>query len=217
MDYRPPPPAPLRILYHDEALLAVDKPPGLLSVPGRGPERHDSLSVRVQAEFPQALVVHRLDQPTSGLLLFALTPAVQSAFGRLFQQRAVHKEYIAVVAGSPEPPRGQVELPLIADWPNRPRQRVDHHCGKPALTRYELLAHDTAARTSRVRLLPLTGRSHQLRVHMAALGHPILGDELYADQETLRRAGRLLLHAHRLAFAHPVTGDPVEIESAVPF
>ena len=217
MSYRPPPLAPLRIAYHDPLLLAVDKPPGLLSVPGRGEDKQDCLSLRVQQAYPQALPVHRLDQPTSGLMLFALSPEVQSAFGRLFQRRQIHKEYIAVVAGRLDPPLGTVDLPLIADWPNRPRQRIDHETGKPALTRFECLDHDAHADTSRVRLIPVTGRSHQLRVHMAALGHPILGDELYADKATRQRSERLLLHAHRLVFKHPNTGVSLQIESAVPF
>jgi len=195
----------------------VDKPSGLLAVPGRAAHKYDSQSVRVRAVYPQALVVHRLDQPTSGLMLFALNPAAQSALGRMFQRREVHKEYIAVVAGGPEPSQGEVDLPLIADWPNRPRQRIDHDVGKPALTRYEVLEHDAGAGTSRVRLLPVTGRSHQLRLHMAALGHPILGDELYADPATHARSPRLLLHAHRLRFAHPIEGRELVLESPVPF
>ena len=196
MDYRPPPPAPLQILYRDEALLAVAKPSGLLSVPGRGEHKKDCMSQRVQQVYPQALVVHRLDQPTSGLMLFALSAAAQSALGRMCQQRQVHKEYLAVVAGRLSPAEGEVDLPLIADWPNRPRQRVDHAAGKPALTRYEAVAYDATTDSTRVRLFPETGRSHQLRVHMAELGHPILGDELYADEKSLHLSPRLLLHAH---------------------
>lgn len=195
----------------------VDKPAGLLAVPGRAAYKYDSQSVRVQAAYPQALVVHRLDQPTSGLMMFALDPATQSALGRMFQRREVHKEYIAVVAGCPDPPQGEVDLPLIADWPNRPRQRIDHRIGKPALTRYRVLAHDGAAATSRMRLMPVTGRSHQLRLHMAALGHPILGDELYADPTTHARSPRLLLHAHGLRFAHPLDGHELVLASPVPF
>ena len=195
----------------------VDKPSGLLAVPGRAAHKYDSQSVRVQAVYPQALVVHRLDQPTSGLMLFALNPAAQSTLGRMFQRREVHKEYIAVVAGLPDPAQGEVDLPLIADWPNRPLQRIDHDIGKPALTRYVVLEHDAGAATSRVRLLPVTGRSHQLRLHMAALGHPILGDELYAGAATHARSPRLLLHAHRLRFAHPIEGRELVLESPVPF
>jgi len=215
--YCPPPDRGLSVVYQDDHLLVVDKPSGLLSVPGRSAEKHDSLSVRVQTAYPQALVVHRLDQPTSGLILFALSAEIQSAFGRLFQQRDVFKEYVAVVTGRLDPPTGEVDLPLIADWPNRPRQRVDHEIGKPSRTRYELIAYDPASDTSRVRLHPRTGRSHQLRVHMAAIGHPILGDELYADEATTARRPRLLLHAHRLKFLHPGTGDELSLESPLPF
>lgn len=195
----------------------VDKPSGLLAVPGRAAHKYDSQSVRVQAVYPHALIVHRLDQPTSGLMLFALNPPAQSVLGRMFQRREVHKEYIAVVAGRPDLPQGEVDLPLIADWPNRPRQRIDHEIGKPALTRYEVLEHDAAANTSRVCLTPVTGRSHQLRLHMAALGYPILGDELYADPATHARSARLLLHAQRLRFAHPLEGRELVLESRVPF
>ena len=195
----------------------VDKPSGLLAVPGRAAHKYDSQSVRVQAVYPHALIVHRLDQPTSGLMLFALNPPAQSVLGRMFQRREVHKEYIAVVAGRPDLPQGEVDLPLIADWPNRPRQRIDHETGKPALTRYEVLEHDAAANTSRVCLTPVTGRSHQLRLHMAALGYPILGDELYADPAIHARSPRLLLHAQRLRFAHPLEGRELVLESPVPF
>jgi len=215
--YRPPSDRGLCVVHQDEHLLAVEKPPGLLAVPGRNADKQDSLSLRVQAVFPQALVVHRLDQPTSGLMLFALTAEAQSHFGRLFQRREVYKEYAAVVRARPEPSSGEIDLPLIADWPNRPRQRIDHDSGKPSRTRYELIAYDLASDTSRMRLLPLTGRSHQLRVHMAAIGHPILGDELYADEQTHRCSERLLLHAHRLRFVHPGTGDEISLESPLPF
>jgi len=215
--YSPPPDTGLHILYRDNVLLAVDKPSGLLSVPGRGAQKHDSLSVRVQSAYPEALIVHRLDMATSGLMLFARDRGAQSAMGRLFQTRQVHKEYIALVAGQVDPSQGEVDLPLIADWPNRPRQRIDHEIGKPALTRYEVLEHDAAANTSRVCLTPVTGRSHQLRLHMAALGYPILGDELYADPATHARSARLLLHAQRLRFAHPLEGRELVLESPVPF
>ncbi len=215
--YQPPPNRGLCIVHLDEQLLVLDKPPGLLAVPGRSADKHDSLSVRAQAVFPRALVVHRLDQPTSGLMLFALTPEAQSHFGRLFQRREVFKEYIAVVRGRPEPGAGEVDLPLIADWPNRPRQRIDHDIGKPSRTRYELIEHDPASDSSRMRLLPLTGRSHQLRLHMAAIGHPMLGDELYADEATHARSDRLMLHAHRLCFVHPQTGREISLESPLPF
>lgn len=215
--YNPPPDTGLSILYQDDFLLAVDKPPGLLAVPGRGAHKRDSLSMRVQVAFPDALVIHRLDMPTSGLMLFARSAEVQSAMGRLFQERRVGKEYLAVVAGLPKLPEGEVDLPLITDWPNRPRQKVDYAAGKSALTRYRVLAHEEGSNTSRVCLMPVTGRSHQLRVHMLALGHPILGDELYASPEIQALSPRLLLHAHRLCLEHPVTGRPLTVESPFPF
>jgi tRNA pseudouridine32 synthase/23S rRNA pseudouridine746 synthase len=215
--YQPPPDRGLDILYRDEHLIILNKPSGLLSVPGRGEERRDSLAVRVQREFPQALVVHRLDMPTSGLMLMALSVEAQSVMGRLFQQRKVEKQYLAVVAGRPDPIQGEVDLPLITDWPNRPRQRVDHDIGKAALTRYTLLEYDPRSDTSRVLLEPHTGRSHQLRVHMKEIGHPILGDELYAPPRWHAAAPRLLLHAERLDFAHPLSGEPVSIECPADF
>jgi tRNA pseudouridine32 synthase/23S rRNA pseudouridine746 synthase len=216
-DYTPPPHSGLDIRYQDEALIVLNKPSGLLSVPGRGEDRHDSLAVRVQREFPQALVVHRLDMPTSGLMLMALGTEAQSVMGRLFQQRKVDKQYVAIVAGCPEPVQGEVNLPLITDWPNRPRQRVDYDMGKAALTRYTVLEHDEQANTSRVLLEPHTGRSHQLRVHMMEIGHPILGDELYAPPRWHDAAPRLLLHAERLAFSHPTSGEPLVIECPADF
>ena len=200
--YSPPPDTGLHILYRDDVLLAVDKPAGLLSVPGRGAEKHDSLSVRVQSAYPEALIVHRLDMATSGLMLFARDRGAQSAMGRLFQTRQVHKEYIALVAGQVDPSQGEVDLPLTTDWPNRPRQIVDYAMGKSALTRYQVLSRDDDS--SRVCLMPVTGR-------------PILGDELYADPATHARSPRLLLHAQRLRFAHPHEGRELVLESRVPF
>ena len=217
IDYRPPPDTGLDIRYRDEHLIVLNKPSGLLSVPGRGEDRHDSLSTRVQREFPQALVVHRLDMSTSGLMLMALSDKAQSRLGRLFQQRQVHKEYLAVTGGCPEPAEGQIDLPLILDWPNRPKQMVDHEIGKPSLTRYRVIAHDTQSDTARVHLEPHTGRSHQLRVHLMAIGPPILGDELYAAPHWRDAAPRLLLHAARLAFEHPISGELLDIRSAPDF
>jgi len=216
-EYSPPPHAGLDVLYQDGSLIVLNKPSGLLSVPGRGEAHHDSLAVRVQQAFPQALLVHRLDMPTSGLMLMALTTEAQSLMGRLFQQRKVEKRYVAVVAGRPEPVRGEVDLPLITDWPNRPRQKVDHEAGKPALTRYQVLGQDAGLQASRVLLEPHTGRTHQLRVHMREIGHPILGDELYAPVQWRHAAPRLLLHAEYLAFAHPITGEPLQIECPADF
>lgn len=202
-------------LHHDQALLVLDKPSGLLAVPGRGPDKQDSLSSRVQARYPDALIVHRLDMSTSGLMVMALTPAAQRTLSKAFAAREVHKRYIAVVAGLLEPPPdawGMIDLPIIVDWPNRPRRVVDRVAGKPSQTRWRVLGYENGA--TRVELEPLTGRTHQLRVHMQALGHPILGDALYGSGQA---AQRLLLHAQSLAFAHPATGETVEFDCAPPF
>lgn len=181
------------IVFLNEKLIAIDKPAGLLSVPGRGPDKQDCAWTRVQAEFPEALVVHRLDQATSGLLLFARGPEAQRALSRLFEQRLVGKCYEAVVWGELAQAQGDIDLPLAPDWPNRPRQQVDAAHGRPSQTRWARL--QVGDGRSRLRLEPLTGRAHQLRVHCLALGHPIVGDALY-DPE--RPAPRLLLHACRL-------------------
>lgn len=215
--YTPPPHNGLEILFRDESLLVVNKPDGLLSLPGKGAHKQDSLEVRVQQEFPQALTVHRLDMETSGLIIMALSPEVQRQLGRLFEQRMVDKTYIATVHGELREAHGEVDLPLFSDWPNRPRQMVDHANGKPSQTRYRRLSYNPEEHSSRVELTPVTGRTHQLRVHMQALGHPILGDPLYATGESLAKAPRLLLHAHTLGFTHPVTGESINIESPAPF
>lgn len=207
----------LPILYRDDRLLAVDKPSGLLSVPGRGPDKQDCALSRVQLEHPSALVVHRLDMSTSGLLLFALDRDMQRALGALFERRRVSKRYIACVRGVPQPPTGDIDLPLSPDWPRRPRSRVDHDNGRSAHTGYRLLEQIDQGRAARLELTPTTGRSHQLRVHLAALGHPILGDELYADPDTQRMAPRLLLHAAYLAFEHPAGSAWLELQSPAPF
>ncbi len=207
----------MRILFQDEAVLAVDKPAGLLSVPGRGPDKADCAIARALQWCPDALVVHRLDMGTSGILVFGRGLAAQRALSRAFEQRLAHKRYEAVVAGQLDRDDGQVDLPLRCDWPNRPRQMVDPMLGKPALTRWQRLSVDPLADRSRVALFPLTGRSHQLRVHLMALGHPILGDELYAPPDRVAQAPRLLLHAARLELPHPVTGEPLVVESPVPF
>lgn len=212
--YSPPPDGPA-ILHVDEFLIVADKPAGLLSVPGRGADKADCALVRVQADYPGALTVHRLDMATSGLLLMARTKQAQRALSGLFERGEVDKAYIADVWGVPEAGRGLIDLPLITDWPNRPRQKVDHETGKPSRTRYEVMtAKDGAAR---LRLTPLTGRSHQLRVHLAETGHPILGDELYAHEGALNAASRLHLHASHLAFTHPGTGERFTIASPCPF
>ncbi|MFC3534064.1 pseudouridine synthase [Vogesella facilis] len=214
--YTPPPDEGLTLLYADEALLLLDKPSGLLSVPGRGEGFADCLIARAQRQFPDALVVHRLDMATSGILLLARGAAMQRALSLLFAGRAVRKRYVAVVAGH-LPGEGRIMLPLGRDWPNRPRQKVDLLAGKPAHTDWRALHYDAANVCSRVELWPHTGRTHQLRAHMQALGHPILGDSLYAPSAALAAAPRLLLHASRLQLPHPLSGAPLDIHCPPPF
>lgn len=216
IDYHPPD-LPLDIVHCDEAVLIVNKPAGLLSVPGRGAHLQDCMIARVQARFPDALTVHRLDMATSGLLVMARGADTHRALSRLFEQRQVEKRYIAVVEGRIEPESGTIELPLITDWPKRPRQKVDFDLGKPSKTAFHVLAYDAAADSTRVALAPHTGRSHQLRVHMQAIGHPILGDELYASEHVRALSPRLLLHAEYLCFRHPVSGTRLECFRAAPF
>ena len=201
----------------DAHCIVAIKPSGLLAVPGRGESGRDCLATRVQAEHADALIVHRLDMSTSGLMLFARGASAQRVLGAAFAARLVDKRYIAVVHGRVEPAHGQIDLPLIADWPNRPRQKVDREVGKPSLTRWRVLAFDANRNATRLELEPVTGRAHQLRVHLLAVGHPILGDALYAPPASFTQAGRLLLHASALRFDHPVTGRPVALESAAPF
>lgn len=208
-----PPDRGFELIHLDDNLLVANKPAGLLAVPGRGPDKQDCLVARVQAEFPDALTVHRLDMATSGLILFARGAEMQSRLSRMFRERLIEKRYIALVAGKIAPETGEIALPLVADWPNRPRQKVDHDIGKPSLTRYRLLDYDAGSDTSRVELEPVTGRSHQLRVHLLAVGHPIVGDELYGG----RPAPRLMLHACWLSFPHPLAGQPLTLASDPPF
>jgi len=218
---------PLQIVYADEVLLVLEKPSGLLSVPGRGEDKQDSLSARAQACHADALVVHRLDRDTSGLILMARGRHAQSVLSKAFANRRVHKRYQAVVFGLPPKPVqggwGVIDLPLALDWPNRPRHIVDPVQGKPSVTRWKPLPEPWCGTTpvtatcTRLELEPVTGRSHQLRVHLQALGHPILGDTLYAPPEAQALAARLLLHACFLAFRHPITGEEMEFNSSVPF
>lgn len=212
------------LVHAEESMLVLNKPAGLLSVPGRGQDKQDCLSRRVQARYPDALVVHRLDMATSGLLLMARGPAPQRALSRLFEQRAVHKRYVAVVQGQLHgPPDADpsdwqlIDLPIAVDWPRRPLRVIDPAHGKPSQTRWRALGFDAPTHRTRVELEPVTGRSHQLRVHLQALGHPILGDALYADAGAAAAAGRLLLHASLLAFTHPVSGLALHFESPPPF
>ncbi len=209
-----PPDTPLVILHEDAEVLLVDKPSGLLSVPGKGPNLADCLITRVQAAFPDALLVHRLDRDTSGVMIFALTPYAQRHLGLQFEKRMTRKTYVARVWGVPEEKSGTVDLPLIVDWPNRPRQMVCHETGKPAQTDWKVIKND--GKTARVKLFPKTGRSHQLRVHMLAIGHPILGDPFYATGEALAYP-RLMLHSEELRFNHPQGGRSVKVRSKAPF
>ena len=212
----------LQIIHADESLLVLDKPAGLLCVPGRGEDKQDCLSRRVQSQFSDALIVHRLDMATSGLVLFARGLAMQRALNQLFERREVHKRYLAVVAGrlAPAPEAdgwGVVDLPIALDWPRRPLRTIDAATGKPSLTRWRAGAYDGAAKSTRVELEPITGRSHQLRVHLQALGHPILGDMLYAPEAVQVLSARLLLHACCLRLVHPLTGVAVVFESPADF
>lgn len=205
------------ILYHDAALMVVSKPAGLLSVPGRHPANRDSLIARVRRQYAGARIVHRLDMDTSGLMVLALNAESHRRLSRQFEQRKVDKIYVAEVYGIPVPDEGEVTLPLRCDWPNRPRQIVDPEQGKPARTRYACVSRDRQRNRSRMRLFPETGRSHQLRVHMSSLGHPILGDPLYAPDPARGMADRLLLHACALGFTHPATGKYMRFADEPPF
>ncbi len=211
MRYRPPPCCAPEILYRDDFLLAVNKLPGLLSVPGRGEDKRDSVIVRVQQRYPEALVVHRLDMETSGILLMARNRSMQRKLNLLFAERRIEKTYLALVSGRPAQDKGVIDKPLAADWPNRPRQKIDHADGKASMTRYELIHYDREQHTSRLLLWPVTGRSHQLRVHLQSIGHPVLGDRLYADTDTRNRTRRLMLHALSLRFTHPETAQPLHL------
>lgn len=222
--YSPPPPetAPEAspVLFENEAIVVCDKPAGLLSVPGRLPAHKDSLYARLLSQDrPELKVVHRLDLATSGLIVFAKGLAANRALSRQFQQRQVQKLYSAIVAGVPADSAGCVDLPLICDWPNRPRQMVDHSLGKPSQTQWTRGQTRTVGgvQACSMALTPLTGRSHQLRVHMAALGHPILGDGLYAPASAQAASYRLLLHAQWLEFEDPLTGERRAFTAPCPF
>lgn len=212
-DYNPPD-VPLHVLHDDAEMLVVDKPAGLLSVPGKGAHLADCLLSRVQAVWPQALLVHRLDRDTSGVMIFGLTPHAQRFLSKQFELRAAKKTYVARVWGRLTPRTGRVDLPLCVDWPNRPRQHVDHENGKPAITDWRVLRDGRTE--SRVRLMPQTGRSHQLRVHMMELGHPILGDPFYATGPA-RDFERLMLHSEELKIKHPDSGKMMRFRSPAPF
>jgi tRNA pseudouridine32 synthase/23S rRNA pseudouridine746 synthase len=209
-----PPDTPLEVLHQDHEILLVNKPAGLLSVPGKGEHLADCLIARVQRVFPEALLVHRLDRDTSGVMVFALTPHAQRHLGLQFEKRQVRKVYVARVWGEMAERTGTVDLPLIVDWPNRPRQKVDHAEGRPAVTDWRVVRVEDG--TTRVRLYPHTGRSHQLRVHMAEIGHPILGDPFYAKGPA-RDFPRLMLHSESLRIRHPDGGAGMSFSVPAPF
>lgn len=214
--YNPPTTPWLTVLYQDDAIMVVDKPAELLSVPGKGPELHDSIISRIQWEFPYAETVHRLDMSTSGILVIALTKDAERELKRQFRERETKKRYIADVWGIMKEDAGEIHLPLICDWPNRPKQMVCFERGKSAETHFKVLErrHDN---TTRVELTPISGRSHQLRVHLLALGHPILGDRFYAEGRAFTARNRLTLHASELGFFHPVTEKWLHFKTDVPF
>ena len=213
-----PPDTPLSVLHEDHCLVVLDKPAGLLSVPGKGPDLADCLLARVQAAFPQALLVHRLDRDTSGVIVFAQTPHAQRHLGLQFEKRQMKKTYLARVAGHVAGDAGEIDLPLTVDWPNRPRQMVCHDTGRPAQTGWKVLRRNGSGKDAetRVRLTPVTGRSHQLRVHMLELGHPILGDSLYATGAAAAHP-RLMLHAETLRLRHPDGGQGMNFRAPCPF
>lgn len=216
--YHPPEHRGLALLYLSDQLLVVDKPSGLLSVPGRYPGKEDCLSRRVQAEFPDAMIVHRLDMGTSGIVVMGRGARAQRELSIQFQERRVRKRYQALVDGHwTAAATGEIDLPIGVDEARHPKQKVDHVAGRPCLTRYRVLDGGSAPAVSRIELEPVTGRSHQLRGHMEAMGHPILGDDFYGTPASCARAERLMLHACRIEFGHPETGARLCIECPPPF
>jgi len=210
-----PTPDPVEVVHADADILIVNKPADLLSVPGKALEHRDCLETRLRDIYPDTLLVHRLDMATSGVMVFARNKAAQRHLGMQFEKRQTRKTYVARVWGNMVKNSGLVDLPLIVDWPNKPKQKVCLETGKPSQTEWQVLERD--AETNRVRLYPLTGRTHQLRVHMLALGHPILGDRFYATGAAFQAATRMLLHAETLAFRHPVGGAEMHFHVPVPF
>ncbi len=215
LNYQPPMTPYLRILYQDAQMLILDKPSGLLSVPGKALEHKDCLELRVRRVYPDARIVHRLDMATSGVMVMAMNPDSHRQLSRQFELRQTSKRYLARIWGNPEADAGAVELPLICDWPNRPKQMVHLPRGKKALTHWRVLKRDSDH--CLVELEPVTGRSHQLRVHMLSIGHPILGDRLYAHPDALAMAPRLQLHACYLGLSHPVSGEFMDFASRPDF
>jgi tRNA pseudouridine32 synthase / 23S rRNA pseudouridine746 synthase len=213
--YNPPMEPYVSIIHQDDDLLVLDKPSGLLSVPGRDPALSDSLATRVQKQFPKALMINRLDKDTSGIVLMSLNRLAHASVASQFENRATTKTYIAVVWGQVDGETGHIDLPLAIDPDNKPRHRVDHESGKQAQTDWKLLERLSLPAT-RLQLHPLTGRTHQLRVHLKAIGHPILGDEFYAQADALAASDRLLLHAHSISLRHP-DGRDVSFTVPCPF
>ncbi len=216
--YAPPPDLGLEVLHAEAAFVVLAKPPGLLSEPGRGPDKRDSLLVRAQVAYPGARIVHRLDMMTSGVIVLPCERLAHAVLGEAFREREVHKRYQALVHGRPANDEGEIDLPLTVDWPNRPRQVVCHDTGRPSLTQYRVIGQghvDGIGTLTRIELAPITGRTHQLRVHLAALGCPIAGDPFYGRDKD--ESPRMMLHACRLDFAHPLTGETLSFESTVPF
>ena len=214
--YAPPPDAGLKIIYEDAHLLAIDKPAGLLSVPGRGVDLQDCALHRVQLRYPQALLVHRLDEATSGLLLFAMSPAVQKNLSAAFEARQIKKTYHAWIHGSEVPESGVIDAPIAIDWPQRPLRKIDWEAGQSAITHFQILSKCERSAQILCRLEPQTGRTHQLRVHMQHIGHPIVGDSLYGQLQD--DAPRLMLHASELRFEHPLdSSKTIHIECTPPF
>jgi tRNA pseudouridine32 synthase / 23S rRNA pseudouridine746 synthase len=213
--------APFELLFEDSALLVFNKPSGLLSVPGKGPEKADCLRTRVQQVYPEALTVHRLDMSTSGILLMARSAALHRTLSIAFQDREVKKRYIAVVDGQMLESSSEewqlIDKPIANDWINRPLMKIDPIEGKPSQTHYKIVSYDAATDSTRLELAPITGRTHQLRVHLQSLGHPILGDHLYASPEVMAKSARLMLHASQLTFRHPVTGEVIDLHCNPPF
>ena len=209
-----PPMDPLDVVHLDHEILVVNKPSGLLSVPGRGALLADCLITRIQSEYPTALLVHRLDRDTSGVMVFALSPNAQRHLGLQFEKRQTKKTYVARVWGQIKADTGTVDLPIIVDWPNRPKQMICHETGRAAVTDWQVINRDRGE--TRVKLSPKTGRSHQLRIHMLALGHPILGDPFYGTPDS-QEATRLMLHSHRLRLRHPDGGEMMDFRAKLPF
>ncbi len=219
-DYNPPLHPYVSVVHLDDDLLVLSKPPGLLAVPGKDPGREDSLETRAKAAFPRALLTHRIDMATSGIMLMAMNKRAQSQIGKHFERRLIDKTYVAVVWGHVEGESGEIDLPICVDWLHRPMQKICHENGKPSQTLWRVLSRDVTAdgvKTTRVELKPLTGRSHQLRVHMLSMGHPILGDPFYAYGPAFTAASRLMLHAQSITLHHPGNGERVTYEDVGEF